>query len=229
MARNVAVVGKSGTGKSTSYGEVPSLGLKGLNPSETVVINVSGKSLPFPGWMKKYNGTITEGGNYLETSSYDVINKAIKYIAASRPEIKNIVIDDAQYIAAFEFMSRAQESGYGKFADIGVHLTSIFTTVKNLKSDLKVYYLWHPDESDAGMKMKTVGKMVDDYICLEGLFTVVLYTHTEKADNKVKYHFVTNNDGKYPAKSPVGMFNEIYIPNDLGLVSESIDKYDKGE
>lgn len=229
MARNIAIVGKSGTGKSTSYGEIPSLGIAGLNPKETVVINVSGKSLPFPGWIKKYNGSISEGGNYLETSNYDIINKAIKYIAASRSEIKNILIDDAQYIMGFEYMARAQEPGYGKYADFGVHLTSIFTTVKSIRGDINVFYLWHPDVTETGMKMKTVGAMVDNYISLEGLFTVVLYTRIEKTDNKINYQFITNNDGTYPAKSPVGMFSELYMKNDLGEVANLIQKYDKGE
>lgn len=72
--------------------------------------------------------------------------------------------------------------------------------------------------------------MVDDYLTLEGLFTVILYSKVSKsADNKIKYEFVTNNDGEFPSKSPIGLFEDLYIPNDLGLVSETIDKYNEGE
>lgn len=79
------------------------------------------------------------------------------------------------------------------------------------------------------MVMKTVGKMISDYLTLEGLFTVILYTRVIKVDNKMAYQFVTNNDGRYPAKSPHDMFKEQYILNDLGLVVEAIDAYNNGE
>lgn len=226
-----AIVGKSGTGKSTSFGQFPELGIKGLVPKETVVINVAGKDLPFRGWKKLYTGKITNGGNYFQSSDATQIAKSIEYINNKRPEIKNIVIDDGQYIMAFEFMGRAKESGYGKFADIGVHLGKVINAAKNSRADLKVYFLWHPEQDkDTGYKMKTVGKMVDDYLTLEGLFTVVLYTRVSKGpDNKIIYEFITNNDGEFPAKSPIGMFDTLHIPNDLGLVSEIIDKYNSGE
>jgi hypothetical protein len=107
----IAVVGESGTGKSTSYGNVPEIGVRGLNPKETVIINVSGKDLPFRGWKKLYGGKVSEGGNYLENSDASVIAEVIKYISDKRPDIKNIVIDDSQYIMAFEFMRRAKENG----------------------------------------------------------------------------------------------------------------------
>ena len=106
---SIAVVGKSGTGKSTSYGQFPELGIKGLNPKETVVINVSGKDLPFRGWKKLYTGKVSEGGNYFESSDAVQIAKVIDYISSNRKDIKNIVIDDSQYIMAFEFMRRAKE------------------------------------------------------------------------------------------------------------------------
>lgn len=226
----VAVVGKSGSGKSTSLGEIPELGIKGLNPKTTVVINVSGKDLPFRGWMKIYQGSIKQGGNYIETSDAEVISQAIKYISDNRPEIKDIVVDDGQFIMSFEFMRRAKENGYGKFADIGVNMAKILESARNTRKDLKVYFLWHPEEDkELGFKMLTVGKMVNDYLTLEGLFSVILYTNVSKgADNKIQYQFTTNNDGKYPAKSPVGMFKDTYIPNDLGLVSQLIDEYNKG-
>lgn len=91
---SIAIVGKSGTGKSTSYGNFPDLNIEGLNPKETVVINVSGKDLPFRGWMKKYTGKISEGGNYFESSDAVKIANAIDHISNKRPDIKNIVIDD---------------------------------------------------------------------------------------------------------------------------------------
>lgn len=226
---SIAVVGKSGTGKSSSYGQFPELGIKGLTPKETVVVNVSGKDLPFRGWKKLYTGKISEGGNYLETSDADLISKAIVHISEKRTEIKNIVIDDAQYIAAFEFMRRAKESGYGKYADIGVNLGKVVEAARLTRKDLKVYFLWHPEnDRENGYKMKTVGNMVDNYLTLEGLFTVILYTRVSKGmDSKIKYEFVTNHDGEFPSKSPIGLFKDLYIPNDLGLVSETIDKYNE--
>ena len=228
---SIAIVGKSGTGKSTSYGQFPELGIKGLNPLETVVINVAGKDLPFRGWKKKYSGKVSDKGNYFESSDTNQIAKVIDFIANNRSDIKNIVIDDSQYLMAFEFMRRAKENGYGKFADIGVNMGKVVEAARLVGSRLKVYFLWHPEQDrDTGYKMKTVGKMVDDYLTLEGLFTVILYTKVSKgADNKISYQFVTNNDGEYPAKSPINLFPELYIPNDLGLVAEMIDKYNEGE
>ena len=130
----------------------------------------------------------------------------------------------------FEFMRRAKETGYGKFADIGVNIGKVVEASRVARKDLKVYFLWHPEKDNTGsLKMKTVGKMVDDYLTLEGLFTVILYSKVTKGnDNLMKYEFVTNNDGQYPAKSPFGMFKNINIPNDLGLVSEIIDEYNNG-
>ena len=224
---SIAIVGKSGTGKSTSFGQFPELGIIGLNPKETVVINVAGKDLPFKGWKSLYKGKITEGGNYFESSDSNAISKAIEYISASRKDIKHIVLDDGQFTMGFEFMRRAKETGYGKFADIGVNMGKIIASAKGTRSDLKVFFLWHPDQDkELGYKMKTVGKMVDDYLNLEGLFTVLLYTRVSKgADNKPNYEFVTNHDGEFPAKSPVGMFTNLYIKNDLGLVAKIIDEY----
>lgn len=108
---SIAVVGPSGEGKSSSYGQIPEIGITGLNPKETVVVNVAGKDLPFRGWSKMYNGEISKGGNYLQTADANIIAQAITFISNSRPDIKNIVIDDGQYIMGFEFMRRAKESG----------------------------------------------------------------------------------------------------------------------
>jgi len=228
---SIAIVGESGTGKSTSYGNIPELNIKGLNAKETVIINVANKDLPFRGWKKLYTGKVSDNGNYFENSDANLIAQCINFVSKSRTDIKNIIIDDAQYIMAFEFMRRAKESGYGKFADLGVNLAKVVEAARVSRNDLKVYFLWHPEvDREMGYKMKTVGKMVTDYLTLEGLFSVILYTKVSKgADNKIHYEFVTNTDGQFPAKSPIGMFSELYIPNDLGIVSELIDKYNEGE
>lgn len=224
---SIAIVGLSGTGKSTSYGNVPELKIKGLNPKETVIINIAGKDLPFRGWSKLYDGKISEGGNYTESADAAKISDAIKYISEKRLDIKNLILDDAQYIMAFEFIKRAKETGYQKFSDIGVNISKVVDAARNTRKDLKVYFMWHPEEGNDGIqKMKTVGKMVDSYLTLEGLFTIILYaTVNNGSDNKVQYTFTTNNDGVSPAKSPIGMFPDLHIPNDLGLVSEMIDEY----
>lgn len=223
----IAIVGTSGTGKSTSLGNIPEINIQGLNPKETVLINVAGKDLPFKGGNKLYSGVISANGNLIDTSESKVIAEAIKYISESRKDIKNIVIDDGQFIMAFEFMKKAKESGYGKFADIGVNMSKILEASKNCRKDLTVYFMWHPEKDTEGkLKMKTVGIMIDNYLTLEGLFTVILYSKVDKANNgKMSYQFVTNQDGQYPAKSPIGMFKDLYIPNDLGLVSKLVSEY----
>ncbi len=224
---SIALVGKSGTGKSTSYGSVPEVGIKGLDPKETVIVNVSGKDLPFKGWKSIYTGKISEKGNYLESSDANTIANAIKYISESRLDIKSMIIDDSQYIMAFEFMRRAKENGFGKFADIGVNMNKVIEAASNTRKDLKIYFMWHPEiDGEGGLKIKTIGAMIDNYLTLEGLFTVILYTKVSKGpDNKMQYQFVTNNDGQYPAKSPMGMFKDLYIPNDLSLVSSTVDSF----
>jgi hypothetical protein len=226
----IAVVGKSGTGKSTSFGQFPDLEIKGLNPKETVVVNISRKDLPFRAWKKLYTGKVSEGGNYFESSDAEQISKIIEFISTKREDIKQIVIDDAQFIMGFEFMRRAKETGYGKYTDIGVSIAKVAEAARNCRADLKVFFLWHPEmDKDSGYKMKTVGAMIDNYLTLEGLFSVILYTNVEIGeDSKIKYIFVTNNDGRFPAKSPIGMFKNLYINNDLGFVVESINNYNEG-
>jgi len=228
---SIAIVGKTGTGKSTSYGQIPELNIEGLDPIETTVINVSRKDLPFRGWQKKYGGRLSEGGNYFAGDNANDIVKVINYINNNRPEMKNIVIDDGQYIMAFEFMRNANETGYKKFAVLGVNMSKVIEAARTTRPDLKVYFLWHPDQDkDTGYKMKTVGVMIDSYLTLEGLFTVVLYSRvTKNSGTSATYEFVTNNDGEFPAKSPVGMFKELYIPNDLAVVSRAIDDYNSFE
>ena len=222
----ICIAGNSGTGKTSALGNIPEVNIKGLDPKKTVYINVANKDLPFRGWKKQYSGKLTEGGNYLETSNAVNITKAIGYIDQNREDVEYIIVDDFQYVLAFEFMNRAKEVGYQKFSDIGVHAAQILNAAKNAKQ--QVFFLWHPELDDVGdMKLKTVGKMLDNYFNPQGLFTIVLYSTAYKENDTMKYCFVTNNDGKYPAKSPIGMF-DLEIPNDLGYVVDRIKEYNEG-
>lgn len=221
MAQAVAIVGPSGTGKSTS--------VETLNPKETFIINVASKALPFQGWKGKYN---KENRNIANLTDGEAILNMVKTISEKAPHIKHIVIDDSQYIMADEFMRKATEVGYTKFTMIAKHMYDLASpfTMASLRDDMIVFFLFHDEKSDdGGRKIKTIGKLLDEKITVEGLFTIVLYTrvtHDPKTGNT--YNFVTQTDGNTTAKSPKGMFSELLIPNDLQLVVNSINKYENG-
>lgn len=217
MSDLIGIVGKNGTGKSSA--------IRTLSPKETYVISVAGKSLPFKGAKGNYK---PENKNYTETTDFNVITGILKGINEKRKDIKNIVIDDGQYLMAFEYLTRADENGYKKFSDIGKKTSEMFRTARDLREDLKVFVLWHPEISEDGeYKMKTVGKMIDSYLTLEGLFEIVLYTNVEVGDEGAHYQFITNRTSRYPAKSPMGMFEEGVIPNDLQQVVNAVDNFNK--
>ena len=222
----ICIAGESGTGKSSSMGNIPEVNIKGLPPEKTVYINIAKKDLPFRGWKKQFSGNISEKGNYLETSNATTIEQAIKYISQKREDIEYIVVDDVQYLMAFEFMARAKEVGYQKFSDIGVNASKVLSAAKDARP--LVFFMWHPElDERTQMKLKTVGKMLDNYFNPQGLFTIVLFSNVIKENDTMQYRFTTNNDGTYPAKSPVGMF-DLYIPNDLGYVVDKIQEYNNG-
>lgn len=235
MSQLIGVVGASGTGKSTAIHANEALGIKGLDPKETIIINVAGKPLPFRGWKKFYTPFEGATGNFLIESRADHLIKALRYISENRTEIKNVILDDAQYLMSFEFMEKALRKDWDKFNEIGKHAFDTFNVARKLREDIKVFVLTHADEIQKDFetvrKIKTIGKMMDNIIDLEGLFLVVLYTkvYWDSKEEKGEYSFITNRTNEYPAKSPVGMFDTIKIPNDLGLVAEIVDKYNEGE
>lgn len=231
MSELIGIVGPSGCGKSTSIFKNEAIGIKGLDPAETVLINVAGKPLPFKGWKKMFTDFKGDTGNHLITDKADKIVKALIYINENRPEVKNIVIDDSQYIMGFKFIDKAMEKGYDKFNLLAKEYLAVLNTGRSLREDLKVFILTHSEEIykdfEVVRKMKTLGKMLDQAITLEGLFTVLLYTHStwDEKEAKAHYYFVTNKTSEYPSKSPIGMFDDIYIPNDLGYVADKIDEF----
>lgn len=226
MATGVLILGESGHGKSTS--------IETLEPKETFIINVAGKPLPFKGWKTKYTAWNKENptGNLYQKSNPVDILACMKYVNESRKDIKNLVIEDFVYMSTFEFFDRSKENGYSKFTDIGLHMKNVGTLIKDMRDDLVVYVLTHPDESvdiDGNRKIttKSIGKMVTEKLTFEGLFTVVLYAKARKGkDKQIEYGFETQTDGVTPAKSPKGMFEEQYIPNSLQFVKDHIIQYE---
>jgi hypothetical protein len=221
MSNAILIIGESGAGKSSS-GE-------SLDPKDTFWTNVTGKDLPIKGFKKLYTPFTKENpnGNYLASSNTDAIIATMNHVSANRPEIKNFIIDDFQYVMSFEFMARSREKGFEKFNDIGGNAFNILQKARTLRDDLNVVILTHSDkDKDSFVKMKTIGKMLDEKITPEGLFTVVLMAEIIKDDNdKPKHIFRTHSDGNSVVKSPKGMFEDSKIDNNLKLVLDKIKEY----
>jgi hypothetical protein len=221
MASKILVLGESGSGKTTAT--------RNMDPKSTYFINCIGKPLPFRGWKKNYKEG--KGGNLFKSTNWEEIVKCMHAISEQRQDIKTIVVDDAQYIMSFEFMQRAKEVGFNKFTEIAQHMFEVFITPERLRNDITVIYLCHSDDVSANgftkTKIKTIGKMLDDKITLEGLFTIVLLAGSYKSEEGMKYVFLTNSDGTTTAKSPEGMFEKLSIDNDLAVVLETIRRYEE--
>lgn len=135
---------------------------------------------------------------------------------------KTYVIDDSQYLMAFEMFDRAKEVGYNKFTDVALNFRSLVDyVIKNTPADTIVYFLHHTETTDTGkIKAKTSGKMLDNQLTLEGLFSIVLLCKTDGQE----HYFETQSDGYTTCKSPMGMF-EAKIDNDLKVVDQTIREY----
>lgn len=226
MAQGVLIIAESGAGKSTS--------IETLNPKETFIINVANKPLPFKGWKKKYMLWSKDNptGNMYDKATPEGIEACIKYVSEKRPEIKNIVVDDFQYMSSFEFFDKANEKGYEKFTQIGAHLARIARMPKDMREDLLIFFLTHAEEATdmegkRKFKAKTIGKMVDEKLTLEGLFSIVLFGKAKKnKDGEIRYVFETQTNGENTCKSPRQMFPTFEIVNDLQLVAKAIKDYE---
>lgn len=201
MAHKVLILGDSGTGKSAS--------LRNFKPEEILVINAAGKPLPFKNHFECVN------------PSFDKLtNDVLKAMDATDKKV--IVIDDAQYIMSFQYMRRINEKGWEKWNDIQGDFFNIIKACDYMPDDVIVYFLSHIQRDDEGHeKIKTMGKMLDEKITLEGLFTTVLKTCVKDG----QYFFLTQNSGMDTVKSPIGMFPSYAIDNDLKYVDEKIRNY----
>jgi hypothetical protein len=215
----IGIVGETGTGKSTA--------IKHLNPEETYIINVAKKELPFKGSEKLYNA---ENKNYKEVDDPVEVTRLLRTISEKAPHIKNIVIEDSNYLMGFRMVEKATETGFTKFSVMAKDMVDMFRTARALRDDLVIFYFSHPETIEdsgeiIGYKIKTAGKLIDNQVLLEGLLTVCLYTNVEDTKDGANYSFLTNRYRKRPAKSPDGMFEEIKVPNNLQLVKDAIVEY----
>ncbi len=191
MAQSVLVIADSGSGKSTS--------IRDLDPKETFIINIANKPLPFKGWKKNYTAISKDNpkGNMTPVSSSAGIMKAMMHVNDKMPHIKNLVIDDWQYMSSFEYFDRANEKGYDKFTQIAANLAQVAKLPKDMRDDLYIFFLTHSEESTdvnghRRVKAKTIGKMIDNTLTLEGLFSIVLFGKVIKDENdKLNYVFET--------------------------------------
>lgn len=180
--------------------------MRNFEPQEVSVFNVASKPFPFRKNLPRKNGV-----------TYRDILKALE-----TPSKRAYIIDDSQYLMAFEELDRARETGYGKFTEMALNFSGLVRfCIHNLPDGVIVYFLHHTEVTDTGkIKAKTVGKMIDSKLTLEGLFSIVLLCEASKEG----YRFVTQSDGYTTAKSPMGMFPP-EIDNDLKLVDTTIREY----
>lgn len=226
----IAIVGATGRGKSSSMFKEEKLKIEGLSPTDTCLINVSKKPLCIRGGDKIYppDGTVDTGKRQFKISGGDTIAETIKALSLKK-QIKNIVCDDMQYVQAFHFMNKAYEKSYDKFTEIGVNGFSPVKMAMDLtESDTLCFFMYHEEiaEKSGTRKIKTVGQMTDQYITMEGLFSIVLWAEViPSGAGGVSYRFRTQTDGYNNAKSPYGMFEDLHIPNDLGYVAKKVREY----
>lgn len=198
MGVPVLILGESGTGKSAA--------LRNFKPDEIGIINVNGKPFPFRNQLKS-----------VFTDDYGKIQSILK-----GAKTKTIVIDDSQYLMANEFMRSAKVTGFQKFTDIALNFWKLIKTVGALPEDKIVYFLHHIETTENGrQKIKTIGKLLDEKITLEGMFSIVLKTAVHDGG----YYFTTRNSGFDTVKTPMGMFEATEIENDLRAVDTAIRNY----
>ena len=194
----VLLIGKSGSGKSAS--------LRNFKKEEIAIANVLGKPLPFKSDLEAP-----------KVDDYVTILKAIQHTNK-----KVIVIDDANYLITNEFMNKSSVKGFDKYNEMGNNFFNLINGIKNVEGGKTVYLIMHEDSDDEGnIKPKTIGKLLDDKVNIQGMFTICIRSMFDNGN----YIFRLKTNGQDCVKTPIGLFNEEQIENDLKLVDEKIREY----
>jgi hypothetical protein len=213
MSIATLIIGQSGTGKSAS--------LRNLDPSKVLLLQTIKKPLPFKSvkW-KPFDGEAKTGSIYVTRDPRAMIAGITKAKAIGK---SIVIIDDWQYQMAGQFMDRSGDKGYDKFTELAKGMWDVAQAAINGDDELRVYFLTHSQQDEYGgnVKMKTLGKLLDEKVTIEGLFTTVLRSHVKDG----RYHFTTQNDGSDTVKSPMGLFDSVEIDNDLAMIDKKICEY----
>lgn len=231
MSNIICLAGLSNSGKSTS--------LKYLEPESTFIVSCTNKQLQIPGFRKKYKKVTTnEGklvGNWYINNNYDNIKKMLNIVSKTRPEVKVIVLDDANYLLSNETFKNALTKGYEKFTILAKNYYDLIEYCMNLRDDLTVVFITHIEnfgtDIDPEYRMWTTGKMLTNAINLDGLFSYIIYSerYVSDTDDEVKYRFKTRTDGNDTCRSVSGCFEDKYIEPDMKYVIDTINKFENGE
>ena len=231
MSNIIGLAGFSGSGKSTS--------LKYLTPESTFIISCTNKQLQIPGFRKKYPKAEIKDkklvGNWLISNNYSNIEKIMKIISNTRPEIKTIVIDDANYLLSNETFATALDKGYTKFSVMAKNYYELLMMCQSLRDDLTVVFICHIEnagtEENPMYKIWTTGKMLSQQVNLDGLFSYLIYSERYKDDesDEIKYRFKTRTDGNDTCRTVAGCFEDKYIEPNMKLVIDTINKFELGE
>lgn len=231
MSNVIGLGGLSNSGKSSS--------LKYLIPEETVIISCTNKQLQIPGFRKKYPKIeIKDGklvGNWLISNNYTTIHKIMKAVSNTRPEVKVLVIDDANYLLSAETFANALTKGYEKFTVLAKNYYDLIEGSMNLRDDLTVIFISHIEnfgtDMDPEWRLYTTGKMLTNAINLDGMFSYLLYTERYIPDgsDEVAYRIKTRTDGNDTCRSVAGCFKEKYIEPNMKLIVDRINEFENGD
>lgn len=216
MSSTILILGGSGSGKSTSF--------RNLNPKETFLISVLGKPLPFRGASSKYkaiSGWEDMENNYFVSDSCERVLKCLQLVNR-RSEIKVLIIDDFNYLLVNQFMKRATEKGFEKFTEMAKSIHGLVETMSHMRKDLFCVFTMHNELDALGFsKIKTVGKMLEEKVSIEGMVTATL--HSLVIDGQ--YKFLTQRTDSHLARTPMDLFKDLYIDNDLNAIINAMRDY----